>query len=227
MDVRSPRKALRWLRRTFPARATGVMRRLALRAGVIRYRTEPWSSEEWRRGYDSGHLDYFAGLDELPRYSLLLGYILFLGGDPEILDVGCGQGLLRARLDGLSFRRYVGIDPTEPAIERARGLEDERTRFVLGDVRDRSLSLGSFDIVVCNEVLSVSTDPVAVLDRVHELLRPGGCLLTCVWHHAGDEQLWRLVDRRFDPVDRVEASNPANPIAVRGWRVSCHRRPNN
>ncbi len=200
------------------ARAAG------LRRGLIPYRTQPWSADEWRVGYTSGQLDYFAGLDELPRYSLLLGYLTFFGGTPEILDVGCGQGLLRARLGGLGFTRYVGVDPSPAAVGRASALADERTEILLGDVTDPTLRLGTFDVVVCNEVLSVAADPVAVLERVKVVLRPGGHLLTCTWRHPGDQRLLRLVDDRFTPVDAVDARNPGNPIALEGWRVTCHRR---
>lgn len=201
------------------------IRDIGLRSGLLRYRTGPWTQEEWRHGYTSGHLDYFARIDELPRYSLLLGYVVYLGGEPEVLDVGCGQGLFRNHLQGFAFSRYFGIDASPAAIEQARSLEHDRTTFLAGDVLDRSLDLGSFDVVVCNEVLSVVPDPAAVLDRVHELLRPDGHLLTSTWRHPGDTQLFRLVDRRFIPVDAVDARNPANPIARRGWRVACHRRP--
>ena len=205
-------------------RPSSWVRRVADRRGLLPYRSEPWTPEQWRAGYTSGHLDYFAGIDELPRYSLLLGYLVFLGGQPEILDVGCGQGLLRARIEGVPFRRYVGIDPVPAAIEQARALEDGRTRILVGDITDPTLELGHFDVVVCNEVLSVASDPVAVLARVRDVLRPGGHLLTSTWRHPGDEALWRLVDQRFTRVDAVEAQNPANPIALEGWRVTCHRR---
>lgn len=207
----------------FRGRLVSRMRTEALRRGVLRYRTQPWTPEEWRHGYESGHLDYFGGLDELPRYSLIIGYLAFLGGEPEVLDVGCGQGLLRARIGTMPVSRYVGVDPTPAAVERARELSDARTSFVVGDVSDPALELGSFDVVVCNEVLSVAADPVALLDRVVSLLRPGGHLLTSTWRHPGDEQLFDLVDRRFTRVDVVDARNPGNPVARAGWRVTCHR----
>ena len=192
---------------------------------MVRYRTTPWAAEEWRRGYESGHLDYFDGLDELPRYSLLLGYLLFFGGAPEVLDVGCGPGLLRARMESIPFARYVGVDVAPAAIDQARGMEDARTTFMVGDVTDPLLDLGMFDVVVCNEVLNMLGDPAAALDRVAAVLRPGGHLLTSTWRHPGDEQLFDLVDRHFTPVDVVDAQNPANLIARRGWRVTCHRVP--
>jgi 2-polyprenyl-6-hydroxyphenyl methylase/3-demethylubiquinone-9 3-methyltransferase len=209
-----------------------IPRSLARRArrGIVgllvddRYEPGTWTPEDWRRTYVAGSWDYLAGLDELPRYGIILGYLAFLGGDPEILDVGCGEGLLRERLQGVRFRRYVGVDPVRTIIEKARRLEDERTTFVAGDPVDRSLDLGTFDVVVCNEVLSIVPDPAATVARAHELLRPGGHLITSIWHHADDEALWDMIDRHFDPVDRVEVANPASSVALRGWRVMYHRR---
>jgi SAM-dependent methyltransferase len=214
------------LRRLPPCRAARSLaarsKRVGLDAGLVRYRTQPWSDDKWNRGYAQGQLDYFAGLDELPRYSMLIGYMLYFGGSPEILDVGCGQGLLRARLDGVRFSRYVGIDPSSAAIEHAQQLSDERTRFVVGDLQ--TADLGDFDTIVLNEVLSIVSDPAALLDRTVELLRPGGRLLTCNWRHPGDGQLWQMIDDRFEHADLVEVYNPANAIAVRGWRMTCHLR---
>jgi 2-polyprenyl-6-hydroxyphenyl methylase/3-demethylubiquinone-9 3-methyltransferase len=199
-------------------------RTLALRAGLRRYQTEPWTAEEWRWGYSSGHLDYFAGIDELPRYSLLIGYLVFLGGEPDIIDIGCGQGLFRERIEHLPFRRYIGVDSSADAIARARRLDDERTTFIEGDVAALADDLPRFDVAVCNEVLSVAPDPDLVLATVRSLLRPGGHLLTSTWRHPGDRQLLRLIDRRLTPVDAVDARNTANRIATRGWRVTMHRR---
>lgn len=198
------------------------VRALGVRLGVIAYEPTTWSEELWNERYSNGVLDYFGALNELPRYSILAGYVSYFGGEPDILDVGCGQGLFRHRLEGIPFRRYVGIDPTPSAIELARRFDDERTEFVVGDPLETDL--GTFDRVVCNEVFSMVPDPAALLDRVGELLRPDGLLLTSIWRHDGDQRLWEMVDKRFDRLDTVEAQNPANPVGTRGWRLTCHRR---
>jgi 2-polyprenyl-3-methyl-5-hydroxy-6-metoxy-1,4-benzoquinol methylase len=197
-------------------------RALGVRLGVLAYQPTTWSEELWNERYSAGELDYFGALTELPRYSILAGYLSYFGGEPEILDLGCGQGLLRHRLHGVAFNRYVGIDPTASAIELAGRFADERTEFVVGDplVTD----LGSFDRIVCNEVLAMVPDPGALLDRISGLLRPEGLLLTSIWRHDGDQRLWAMVDERFEMVDTVEAHNPANPVGPRGWRLTCHRR---
>jgi SAM-dependent methyltransferase len=72
--------------------------------------------------YATGSLAHMGELNDLARYSLIIGYVELLGGRPEILDVGCGPGLLRARLERVPFARYVGIDPVEDVIRRAARL---------------------------------------------------------------------------------------------------------
>jgi 2-polyprenyl-3-methyl-5-hydroxy-6-metoxy-1,4-benzoquinol methylase len=139
-----------------------------------------------------------------------------------ILDVGCGTGLLRARLERVPFTRYVGIDPVEDVIERAGPPADERAQFVVGDLL--TAELGAFDLVVSNELLYGVRDPFALIDRLEELVRPGGHLVTSMMRHDGDRQLWRRLDESFDPVDAVEVRNRANRRAFKGWRVALHRR---
>jgi SAM-dependent methyltransferase len=199
-------------------RALGVARSV----GVLGYRPERWSSADWTRAYGSGQLDYFANLDELGRYSMLLGYIGFFGGRPSILDVGCGPGLLRARICDSDFGGYVGIDPNAEAIAMGAHLADERTQLrqcELVDIRDEL-----FDVVVLNEVLYFARSPGDMLADSSRLLRRDGVLLTSMWHHPGDRALWRMIDDRFEPLDSVEIRNRSSRLATRGWRVACHRR---
>ena len=189
--------------------------------GVLPYRPERKPPERFEAGWRSGDFDYYARLDEVPRYAVLLGYLTFSGDTPDVLDVGCGRGLLRARLPDAAFRSYVGVDLASEAIDTARALEDERTRFVHGDVR--TLDLGPVDVVVLNEILYYLDDASAFLTRVAGWLRPGGRVLTSMWRHPGDRQLWRVVDERFELVDRVDVRSERNTMSRRGWRVACHR----
>lgn len=193
--------------------------------GVLRYRPERHAPERFEAGYRSGDFDYYARLDELPRYAVLAGYLTFDGGAPDVLDVGCGRGLLRARLPERAFGSYVGVDLAREAVDAARTLEDGRTRFVQGDARTLdlpTLDLVSVDVVVLNEVLYYLDDAEAFLARVAGWLRPGGRVLTSMWRHPGDGQLWRLVDARFELADRVDVRSERNTMSPRGWRVACH-----
>jgi len=87
----------------------------------------------------------------------------------RILDLGCGNGTLTARIAELGAR-VVGLDASPELVAAAveKGLD---TR--LGDGRALGFS-GEFDAVFSNAALHWMNDPDAVLDGVHRALAPGG-----------------------------------------------------
>ena len=199
----------------------GWARALSRRLQFVPYQPESWSVSRWNQSYASGQLTYFSALDELARYSTLIGYLRFFNDKPNILDVGCGPGLLRQQLDNTRFRQYTGIDLSSEAVRRAESLSDERTSFVCGDFLD--FAGPKVDVVVFNEVLYFAPSPSQMLDHVGSLLHDGGLLLTSMWRHPGDRALWRLLDQRFEALDAVQISNESSRLAPKGWRISCHR----
>jgi len=203
-----------------PGRLAGRIRGLAADAGVVSYR-RPFAvtPEAWDRAYANGELDFYADVDELPRYMLLFGYLRALGGRCALLDVGCGIGLLRSRLDGLPFSRYVGVDLSSAAIGRAARLADERTTFLVGELPPAEL--GRFDVAVLSELLYYADDPGALLDRVAARLVSGGHVLTSIWRHPGDRALQALLDDRFERVAAAELRSRTR--RGRRWRVSWHQ----
>lgn len=196
-------------------------RDLGTRIGALDYRPLRWSAERWSDSYADRLTDGYGAVDEAARYGLLLGYLAWIEGEPSLLDVGCGAGLVRSRLGLLPFSSYVGVDPTPEAIAQAQALSDDRTSFVVGDPME--MDPGRFDVVICSEVLYFAPDPLALIDRMGTFLAPGGHILTSIWRHPGDVTLWRALDDRYRLVDRSTARNRANRLAPRGWAVACHR----
>jgi SAM-dependent methyltransferase len=196
--------------------------RIGIRAGLLGYRPPSPETDYWVPTV-TRDLEYIGGLQELCRYSLLVGYMVYFGGAPRILDIGCGKGHLRARMAGLEFTRYVGVDSSAVAIGAAQSLADDRTTFVQGDAE--SVDLTGFDVVVANEVLYYLADPGSFLCQLHAALAPEALLLTSMWRQGVDDYLWRLIEQRFERLDLVHVRNMASGITDRGWRVGCHRRP--
>ena len=96
-------------------------------------------------------------------------------GCQRALDVGCGTGALTRRLRS-AVPEVTGIDRDERSIELARSHPDAAgVSYVLGDFREAPLRAESFDLITAVASLH-HMDEAAALERMRDLLRPGGVL---------------------------------------------------
>jgi arsenite methyltransferase len=107
----------------------------------------------------------------------------------KVLDLGSGSGrdvYALAQLVGPKGE-VVGVDMTAEQIAVARahvdwhtkkfGFKKSNVRFLDGYIErlgELDLKPGSFDIIVSNCVINLSTDKLAVLKSAYDLLKPGG-----------------------------------------------------
>jgi arsenite methyltransferase len=124
--------------------------------------------------------------DDLPLWSAMAGLLLLehvpLSPGVVALDVGCGTGFpaieLAERL-GPSARVH-GIDPWQPALERARAKAAARgvaqVAFDRGDAGRMPYADAHFDLIVSNLGLNNLSDPEAAAAECRRVLKPGGRL---------------------------------------------------
>jgi SAM-dependent methyltransferase len=88
----------------------------------------------------------------------------------RILDLGCGDGQLTARIAAMGTR-VVGVDasPQMVAAAHARGIE-----VAEGNAEQLPFEAQSFDAVFSNAALHWVRDQDAMMSEVHRVLKPGG-----------------------------------------------------
>ncbi|RUP06832.1 MAG: class I SAM-dependent methyltransferase [Mycobacterium sp.] len=96
------------------------------------------------------------------------------GGAQQVLDVGCGDGFLAARL-AERIPRVVALDIDGPVLQRANTrFPDAPVEWTHGDVM--TAELPDFDAVISNAALHHIDDTRGALTRLSQLVRPGGTL---------------------------------------------------
>jgi 2-polyprenyl-3-methyl-5-hydroxy-6-metoxy-1,4-benzoquinol methylase len=184
----------------------------------------------WEDGFRRGDWDFLAETGETPRNALMAGFVHRLVGRGRVLDVGCGEGVLLDYLD-LGRIDYSGFDVSPTAVERARG----RTRgaavnLFVASMDDFEPSHDDrFDVIVFNESLSHSSQPITTLYRNFNYLTPLGYILISqfqTFKATSDAAYFTPLLRaemdagRLVPSHTAEVLNCDNGIR---WKIYCFR----
>lgn len=110
-----------------------------------------------------------------------LGYIDGLGhlNGKQVLDVGCGGGILTESMAKCGAAHVTGIDMAEKSLQVAKAHAVEHN---IGNIAYRCIPVEalaaeqpySFDIVTCMEMMEHVPDPAAIVKACAQLVKPDG-----------------------------------------------------
>lgn len=138
----------------------------------------------------------------MPMETINFDNLRLADGD-TILDLGCGEGRHCITAYMLKDVTSIGVDPSfkDLGTTRERFLDFEQAdcsgkRLALSVCEGQRLPFtdGSFDKVICSEVLEHIHDYQAVLDEIVRVLKPGGILGISVPRFFPEWVCWRLSD---------------------------------
>jgi 2-polyprenyl-3-methyl-5-hydroxy-6-metoxy-1,4-benzoquinol methylase len=96
----------------------------------------------------------------------------------RVLDVGCGAGGTSGGLRAAGAEAVVGIEIDARAAAEARKALDRVVEAPVERALDEDL--GTFDTVLCLDVLEHLVDPLGVLERLRAISNPGAFLFVSV-----------------------------------------------
>lgn len=141
------------------------------------------SDEEALQQYPAGYIHYnpyasgIKGLLMKLYMTRTIKLLQALGARPgdRLLDIGCGGGEKLSILKNHLQLQAVGIEPSKKAARTAAW------RFGLtvvdGFFTPERFEKDSFDFVRINHVIEHVSDPIALLDNIYSVLKPGGWLI--------------------------------------------------
>ena len=142
----------------------------------------------------TGDLDIFEGKGraknlQIDRVMDLLG----VKPGAHVADIGAGSGWFTVRAarrvgkDGLVYAVEINPDYLRHIEKRAKKAKLQNIRGVLGQPADPLLESGSVDVVLLLKTYHELPDPIALLRRLREALRPGGKLGIIDKNGKGDD----------------------------------------
>ena len=141
----------------------------------------------------------------------------------QVLDIGCGLGQTTCEAARLARAGgALGVDISEPAIERARELAQAQgvrnVTFERADAQVHRFPSERFDLAMSRFGTMFFDDPVAAFANVGRALRPAGRLVMMVWQ-AGERNEWEVAIRQSLQAvasEGLDAFSLADPPTVTG-----------
>ena len=162
-----------------------------------------------RRGYDGSFSDHVSGYDELgTEFQAKAGKEQLEGvrlQGLEVLDVGCGTGIISTLALERGAARIVCGDISQYMLDVGRSKAGElgysqRMEFRQLDAESLPFEDASFDLVMSGMTLGLLPNLERALSEMVRVLRPGG-FLSLSGH--GPEHYWEACDASFRCINKV------------------------
>jgi SAM-dependent methyltransferase len=123
----------------------------------------------------------------------------------QLLDVGCGSGVLTEELARrVGAKNVAGIDPSpmlEACAARVPGADLRQ-----GAAEDLPWPDDAFDAALAQLVVHFMADPAAGVGEMARVTRPGGAVVACTWDFGGGMEMLRIYWESAGAVDLDAAS---------------------
>lgn len=134
-------------------------------------------------------------------------------GAYRLLDVGCGQKPYEP-LFAPYVASYTGVDPV-----------DNPRAELKGSVEDLPVEDGSFDVVLCSQVLEHCDDPSQAISELHRATAPGGRLLLSTHgvqvYHPSPADYWRWTHAGLDKIVRENGEWASVRVSPASGTTAC------
>lgn len=158
-------------------------------ADFVRWNEAMVERYDIERYYEKSHA--FVRWIEKCRLAALVSLAAAQPGD-RVLEVGCGAGHVLERFAGTA---RTGVDLSEGMVARARRRLGRDVTLLRASADRLPFPAGSFDVVLCTEVLEHVPDPRAVLAELLRVVAPGGRVVVSVPNEANIDRVKRMIRR--------------------------------
>jgi len=179
----------------------------------------------WEREFGGEAWNYLESEDEKGRYSAIIKLYKQLKPNENILDLGCGKGVLFKYLKqeaGIENEQYTGIDISETAISEATKKYPNVTFSYLDF--DKHHIDKRFDIIIFNETLYYFNFPIKTLQKCCDFnLNKNGLIIISMYDGDANAFIWKEIESKFSVLKHEVIENSKH----QKWNVKVIGQPVN
>jgi len=120
----------------------------------------------------------------------------------KIFEIGCGEGVLFQHIEEVDFSFFEGIDISEIAITKTP--KSSKSVFKAADMETYIPSNKPFTVIVLNEVLYYSKNPLKLLKRYIQFLEKDGVFLIGMYDTPKSKTIWQTISYDFIELESIE-----------------------
>ena len=173
------------------------------RREILRRRADRWDHQ-----YATGRWEGLKAPLEQARLDTCIALLRRHAAGGDLLEIGCGEGLLLQRLSPDDYRQFVGVDIATVAIQRATRLASNRATFFVANMQRLELDQ-KFDAVIFTESIYYVSRCDELLRRYARFLREHGVFVVSVFHNRGSPGIWDQIHGAAVPIERATTNNAA------------------
>lgn len=167
--------------------------------------------------YNQHHFPGPYTLDQLKNYDVSVNRYVslidqYIGSGQRVLDLGCGTGLLTNLFAIRYTSEFVGVDfstAADYATTFAKSNQIKNVEFVKQDFFEFNSDV-KFDVIVGQSFLTHVPDYISAVEKIKQLLAPGGVIILGMFHPAGN-LIKRICGANYSS-DRLRLDQESHPF---------------
>ena len=162
--------------------------------------------KKWNTQYAQGFWDGLKSKLEEERFHAVRDFIYKYSDNGKILEIGCGEGILQAKLNDGSFSKFVGIDLSEVAIKKAADLQSGIVQYLCADM-EQFVPSEKYDIIIFNESIYYSSHPERLLKKYMKDLNENGVFIVSIYEGTRNLRVLNKLRRNFKSLESKKTIN--------------------
>jgi len=151
---------------------------------------------KWDSQYNQGKWQILKSPQEEERFRALANLVKKYTPNGNILEIGCGEGLLLSMLEN-DYISFIGVDISSVAVKRAQHLSNDKTKFIIADM-EKFKTNNRFDVIIFNESIYYAKSPLLLLKRYKQFLSLNGVIATSIFDNGTAGKLRTQIACNYD-----------------------------